>query len=534
MNHTRMLTWLLKLLLLGHVASASYRGAGDAQGRTRGRLLQQMNDDTAPANKNDVVSTDSPVSPKAPTPVPSPVPMHGGMSLSSPPTLIVVDLLPFVVSVDGGTTQSLTNTLKTLLANEMQKEFDSFLSVGLRVQNGTISGGTLDYGGTASFDGLVGYQNVQNVQARVLQDSTSIHQYAPYVTSITMSNEASHSSWAGLIVVVLVLTIGMGFAAFYGYRHYKKAKSLASTPVGEGVDDQKPRKELPNPSDDFSQSVLSYDGPHTESEDGSLEDYSTTTDLEAGMMARTTASSTTSSHTPGYRATQRSTTTSTSSGRKGALDDSSMTDSEAGLNSTQLYLSQRRKERVFHHNQQQQQADLTSNKSLLLYESDADCSYDYVVKRGMESDDDDLYTTDNEAGESSTVGNFGLLGKGRDSDDEDDFDDVDNFDNIDIPMATPKKPVPKSAQAKDLPFDEVSMASSCHNDDRFPPNASAAAAGMSTQYGHDDEDEQGESPYGQTRSAGPTKNTTDSNYLGLASFLRGRRNATQAARQTQR
>jgi hypothetical protein len=78
MHHTRMLTWLLRLLLLGHVASASYRGAGDAQGRTRGRFLQQMNVDTAPANKNDVVSTDSPVSPNAPTPVPSPVPMQGG------------------------------------------------------------------------------------------------------------------------------------------------------------------------------------------------------------------------------------------------------------------------------------------------------------------------------------------------------------------------------------------------------------------------------------------------------------------------
>jgi hypothetical protein len=420
----------------------------------------------------------------------------------------VVDLLPFVVSVNGGTTQSLTNTLKTLLANEMQKEFVSFLSIGLRVQNGTTSGGTLDYSGTASFNGLVGYQDVQTAQARVLQDSASIQQYAPYVTSITMSNQASHSSSAGLIVVVLVVTIGLGFAAYFGYRRHQKAKSLARPPV-EGIDDPKPsaRKDLPNSSDDVSQSVLSYDGPHTESDDGSLEEYSTTTDLEAGRMA--TAPSRSSSHNPLYRATLGS---SPATEPDGSLDGSSTTDSEAGRNSTQRYLAQRRQQRMFQQ-QQQQVVSMASQKSVLLYESDADCSYDSVVKRGMESDDDDLYTTDNEHGEGG--GNFGLLGKGRDSDDE-----VDDFDDIDIPM-TSNKPVQKSKHVKDLPFDEVSLASSCPNDDPRIPTAP-------------DGNEDDEYRNGRKRSAGPTKSTTEVNHLGLSSFLRGRRNAVQTARQTLR
>jgi hypothetical protein len=64
-----------------------------------------------------------------------------------------------------------------------------------------------------------------------------------------------------------------------------------------------------------------------------------------------------------------------------SLDAFSLTDSEAGMDKTQLYLAQRYKQK------QRQQQNL-ANDDQSCDASDADFSYDLVGKKGMESDDD--------------------------------------------------------------------------------------------------------------------------------------------------
>jgi hypothetical protein len=457
-----------------------------------------------------VPTSSEPTKAKAPETDPTASPTKSSTPGATSSAVDVVDLLAFVVVQDGGNVDDLTSTLEALLATQIGKEFDSLTAVQLNLQAQKISGRALldelVYSGTATFDSKVSAQDVQQTQTQVLEDSETVQLVAPTVSSITVTDQtgilapsaapdpssggSSGASSALIAGIVVAVVLALAAALFFGYRYYKSPPAppplLKRNDENGNVTSTKARKarksnqessapkEMP-PPDNSNRSGKSY-GHNPE-----LDDYS--------------------------------------------LDAFSLTDSEAGMDKTQLYLAQRYK-------QKQRQHQNLANDDQSCDASDADFSYDLVGKKGMESDDD-VYTSEVEPSSIEVgidgnaaymTGYFGHLGGPRN----------DSRKLITPPrVQRPSNDIPNTRPRNDIPFDEPEERPF---DEATPVKVTPPAAASTTatsakqvQYGAGDDSGAEDYPIGRNRSNNSRQSLEDEKE-DLSSFLRGRRKAKRAAR----
>ena len=461
---------------------------------------------------------------------------------------VVVNLSSFVVSAESTASQDedVTASLEAFLTKQLKKEFDSLITVDLTLQTRKLQSGRrtqasneLAYTGTASFDSEVSDQAVRDAQRAVLQDSATVQEAVPSVTSIQIaaddngatsapeSSTSSGTSMALTIGVSIVAAVAVLVAAYFAYRYYSTPPPPPPPPLAsKDASKRVPRsssipKSLYTSDDAGSQSASGYftgDGRSIE-----IDDYS--------------------------------------------LDGFSATGSEAGLDKTELYLLQRYKAKKERDHQQSLMANPNLPPSDYYFnnnnhddggdESDAGFSYDHVGRKEAESDDD-LYTTTSSAIEVSLDGSatfmtgyFGALGRGN----RNGTNSTKAAAKKKSTSTTPATKAPTTAAVtsttatrgkravNEIPFDESSVDRPF---DEMPPVKKALPAPASIRAGeqarvianqvqHDrdngniDSDE--DYPVGRTRS-GNSRKSADSDKEDLSSFLRDRRQAKRAARKS--
>lgn len=386
---------LLNLLLSTCLVQAFYRGQrnhAEVKGNSRGRFLMD-----GPG----IVETSA--APSLVTIAPSSAPVNWNLGYD-------VDILDFVVTMTNSTyATGITSYLNALLANKLKKEFESLLQVV--VQLNFISANTgpaltdeLHYSGRATFAEVVPVADVDDEQTRVLVDLGNFNVSSPNVISITMGSRTTTTAAPGaspaqpaapgaspaqqlptsdapsllgpIIGVIVSGAVVLGLSIYLGCKYYTTQPTKGGS-SDEATSANSPRdipesvfldeSQLP---DDYSRSVISY-GMNTENDDLSL----------GGVSILNSESGFDNSHQAATRPTP--------------ADDNSVAstnDSEAGLDPTQLYLARRLKEKEKKH----QLAMLAPQDPLCLYEFDGEFSYDFEWQKFMESDDEDLYLTDNE------------------------------------------------------------------------------------------------------------------------------------------
>lgn len=182
-----------------------------------------------------------------------------------------------------------------------------------------------------------------------------------------------------MVGMIVAAAIGIGLAMYLGYNFHKSRPQNGGSSSGEGMKGVESRVTDPEslspdeqPTPDDSRSVMSY-GMNTETDGISFSGVSTL-NSEAGFENN-------------HHAASKSTVADDSS-----IEGSSVADSEIGLDATQLYLAKRLKEK-----ERQYQLSLLAPKDpLCLYEFEADFAHDFQFQKFMESDDEDLYLTDND------------------------------------------------------------------------------------------------------------------------------------------
>ena len=381
---------LLNLLLSASLVQAYYRGQRnhvELKTNRRGRFLMASPGIEGTSAAPSLVSI---------APSSAPVNWHLGND---------VDLLDFVVTMTNSSfAVGFTSYLNALLANKLKKEFKSFLHVVVQLnfissKSGRALTDELYYSGQATFSVAVPVDDVQEEQSRILVDLGNFNVSSPNVLSISMVSRTTPTtgvttdtpatfpaqqqassdapSLVGPIIgVVMSATVVLGLSIYLGCKYYTStptkgtsgdeatsASSPKDIPASVFLED----RELP---DGYSRSILSY-GMNTENDDLSL----------GGVSILNSESGLDYSHQAATRATP-------------ADDNSAVStnDSEAGLDPTQLYLARRLKEKERKH----QLALLAPKDPLCLYEFDGEFSYDFEWQKFMESDDEDLYLTDNE------------------------------------------------------------------------------------------------------------------------------------------
>lgn len=446
----KMSSSLLALLLV-NVVLAYCKGERSVKWRgnrnIRSRFVQQVNDKNS--DSNFVSPSFPPTSFIAPSVAPATV---------ANPSPFVIELLEFTVSMEDSThSQSVAKQLDTHLTSELTKTFSSLRSVDL-MQTGTVTGlaalTVLAFSGTATFSGIVSAEKVREAQTQILQDSATVKKVAPKVVSISMLNPETQFSPAGLIVVVIVSTIGFVAALFFGYRRYKSKHAEAS--VEEGTEGDSARKEV-SPQDGLSHSGLSF-CRNTEIDDYSIDDFSTTAASEAGHNfnqrdKRQEMSEDDSSFghasTADYDADhdvvqshQRRYMHEDEYSVDVALSTDYDTDDDHSRMPVVMPVVNPRNARTV---LQEKPGLLKSGMAKHFDDSEAEFSYSNVGNKGLESDDDDVYTTDNEGTAASIHGYVNMLGGKKDEDEDEYLEDEE------------LAPSPFSRMQLSRPFDEVSV-----------------------------------------------------------------------------
>ena len=441
-----MLAKLLVTLLLVDMARAYFRGEGIVESRgnrnIRHRFLQQMD------TKDEGYPFTSPsLAPAAPSPA---------SDMVSNPSSFVVELLEFAVSMENSAySYSVTNLLDAHLTLELAKEFSSLLSVDL-LQTGTVAGlaslTALAYSGSATFDGSVSADEVRKAQTLILQDSVTMKKIAPKIVSISMLNGETQFAPAGLIVVVIVSTIGLLAAMFFGYRRYKSKHGQSSAEDMNELDSA--RKELPQ-RDDMSHAALSF-GRNTEIDDYSLDEFSTTAESEAGHnmiqshqkqhelseddysfdLASTLDYDTDQEIIQTYRKQDMH-------GDEFSIEVDLAADYDTDNDNSHMSSLHVRNAMTSSKQHQLSKPKVPSNFG----ESCDDFSYNHVGNKGMESDDDDVYTTDNESlsAKPGSGGNANYMKRfvtmlGGDQDDEDEYLEDEELAPAPVPLGQPNRP----------------------------------------------------------------------------------------------
>ena len=337
---------------------------------------------------------------------------------SSPSSQLIlgyqVDLSDFVVSMSNSThSHGVTNYLMALLEYEFKKDFDSLLQVVVQLNSISSNSGQdfsdeLFYSGQATFAGVVSDDDVRDEQASVLLDPGNFNISSPNVVAIRMAfptntttssgqgnaevpvpspaqqqqnpAPASSLSMTGLTLgAILVAAMVIGLAVFLGYNYYKSQSiqgGNSNSDEGKNVESRTTDPESFFPGelarpDEYSGSIVSY-GMNTENDDISFSGVSIL-NSDAGF--------------DNVHHELKPTTADESS-----MGESSIADSEVGLDATQLYLARRLKEKE----RQYQLALLAHKGPPCLYEFDAELPHDFQFQKFMESDDEDLYLTDND------------------------------------------------------------------------------------------------------------------------------------------
>ena len=517
-------TSLVALLLIS-MAHAYSIGEGSFELRgnrnNRSRFVQQVNDKNTDPNFES--PSFAPVSITAPSVAPNMV---------ANPSSFVIELLEFKVSMEDSTySQSVSKQLDTHLTSELSKTFSSLRSVDL-LHTGTVTGlaalTVLAFSGTATFSGLVSADKVGKEQTRILQDSATMKEIAPKIVSISMSNAEAQFSPGGLIVVVIVSTIGFVAALLFGYRRYKLKQGQSS--VEKSVDGDSTRKEV-SPQDGLSHSGLIF-CRNTEVDDYSIDDYSTLAESEVGHNViqrhkRQEMSADDSSinlgSTTEYDTDQE---IIQSYGRRDMHEDEYSVDVALSTdydtdddNSRMPVVTSVVRPRNARIPLQQQSGLLKSGRAKYSNDSDAEFSFSNVANKGMESDDDDVYTTDNEgpaakAGSRTNVqGYFNMLG-GKKDEDEDEFLEDEEL-----------APTPFSPMQVKRPFDEASVELAAH---KYGDLGTRAQLDYN---GDGDDDDAEDYRMGRNRS-NKGKDSVDAGRTGTGSSRQERRKDQHLARPT--
>ncbi|KAI2496126.1 hypothetical protein MHU86_18403 [Fragilaria crotonensis] len=510
---TTRLALQLMLVLLANIAHANYRVDAHVAGlgRPRGRLLQPTsrnnddvngntnddmngntnddrngnNNDDINRNSNDDMNGNDLSQPPSAAPLASQhtSPVKATLQSQSPAPnstamVVVVDLLGFVVLVDNSTFQDLASAFEELLTDGLKKDFDSLISVDLRLETQMISGKTrqsqLVFSGTATFDSAVSDQRIRDAQTLVLQDSEAVRQVAPDVITVTMSNPvpeksststASQNNNSALIAILVVgVVVALGVATFFGYRYFCLSPGLSRSPLrrskGHGTR-HLPIVTMPRPKY-FQEPVLQQEMAPPEQV---LRSNSIITNDEYSLDGISTTAA----------------------------------DSEAGggVDTTEAYLAKRLQEK------ERQLAALSSGQkkdSESFDDTDAGFTYDNIGRKSIveseDDDDDDVYTAGAERSadlEAGTERNAAYA-----ADHVDQFESA--FDEFSL----------------DRPFDESTLP----GDDEQVSNHNEKFV------------DEGDKHIGAGKSSAKTARNAVS-YEGVSLFLQGRRKATRVAHDDQ-
>jgi hypothetical protein len=381
----------------------------------------------------------------------------------------VVDLLDFSVTMDNlSHFENVANFMEKYLVYSLSNEFLELRSVGIIERKKVVMSDKSEifYFGKAKFYDIVSKASVHDVQRRALSDLDAVQEYVPNVVSIMVMESGAQWSPAGLIVVVIVGTLAMCFALKLCHRYYH-TQYLESSPGTQG--ELKERVEMATSAQEENSNSTPIDDGSIGIDDNSFEGYSTMTDIESvnnkvklittrmnndddsSADIITAYASDSDNHISSntlstklesnfFHRTSKDCDETASDSRDRKDDDledqgntpsvaKSFDESEADFSYSKVGKGMMRMPgKVLKVNNQSEEVKSVAPKHF--FESDANTAYEFQMKGGMESDDEDLYMTDydtvtsemNQGSEAVFRKRFSNLLGGDPDSDEDDID----------------------------------------------------------------------------------------------------------------
>ena len=391
----------LKVLFLGHLVQAIYRGEREGEPKQIRNARSLMN-----AGAEFATPSPAPVSfemrSNAPPSVPTLEPAPSNVTDWDFP--FTVELVDFVVSMSNLTySETLPKYLSRLLNVKLEKQFETFLSAIIQLVSQSVSRESefdLFFSGYAMFNSSISESEVQTAQARILLDPEYFRVHLPNVISVailpapgqdlpdsasvaavpSVTEEPSESppKVGALIGVILASLIVLAMAIFVGRSFYRSRQRLAKCKEEKSIErtlPESPASSKAQMDNEGSPSVISF-CRYAEGDECSLSGVSVLYS-EAGFE------------------NSRHAELSPTPPDDKSVDGASIADSEAGLDSTQLYLKRRQKEKQRQH---QESLTMKARDPLCLYDCENEFGYNFVARlNNLESsDDEDLYMTDND------------------------------------------------------------------------------------------------------------------------------------------